>query len=98
MPNGHRYPYRLHPECDSPSPLHTSDSEETYEHKQRYRILGLRVIRRWRRFVKMQRYKRAIYKRLCLVWLGLKERKLDTHTIVNILAYLGLKHRLADAN
>ncbi len=35
----------------SPSPAHSSDSEETEQAKDRYRIVAMRTIRRWRLFV-----------------------------------------------
>ena len=35
MPNGHRTPYRISND-EPPSPVHTSDSDETFENKTRY--------------------------------------------------------------
>jgi hypothetical protein len=35
MPNGHRIPYRLSDE--TPSPIHSSDSEETWQNKTLFR-------------------------------------------------------------
>ena len=49
MPNGHREPYRLRPRYGRPSPVHSSDSEETYDNKLQWRLIALRVFRRWRR-------------------------------------------------
>ena len=50
MPNGHRDPFRMGD--GSPSPLHTSDSEDTYCNKRRYNYLAKKVIRRWKAFTK----------------------------------------------
>ena len=58
MPNGNREPYRLVPDYGPPSPLHTSDSEDTWNQKQRWRYLALRVIIQWRRFLRMARLRR----------------------------------------
>ena len=69
MPNGHREPFRIgewdyERDCYcSPSPVHTSDSEDTYVHKHRWIILARRVFRRWRRYV----YKRGMRRRR--IWL-----------------------------
>ena len=55
MPNGTRYPFRIGPRRDphhphgSPSPLHTSDSSDTFVHKLRSRLIVVRYSRRWRR-------------------------------------------------
>ena len=52
MPNGTREPYRfgdIHG-YDEPSPMHTSDSEETEVNKIRYHLIVTRVHRRVRRF------------------------------------------------
>ena len=69
MPNGHREPFRIgewdyERDCyDSPSPVHTSDSEDTYVQKHRWIVLARRVFRRWRRHVKYKRYQRGIRRR-----------------------------------
>ena len=70
MPNGHREPFRIgewdyyHGTYSSPSPVHTSDSEDTYVHKHRWIIVARRVLRRWRRHVA---YERGIRRRR--IWL-----------------------------
>ena len=48
-PNGRREPYRC--SADLPSPVHTSDSEDTYANKFRWQVLTRWVVRRWRQFV-----------------------------------------------
>ena len=58
MPNGHQASYRVHPKYDPPSPLHSSDSEETWEQKHRYGILSRWTIKQWRRFVRRQKVRR----------------------------------------
>ena len=58
MPNGYRIPYRfpqlesVQDECivDSPSPVHSSDTEETYQHKTKYMIVARRALRTWYNF------------------------------------------------
>ena len=52
MPNGHREPYRFGVKhgYHEPSPMHTSDSEETEVNKIRYHLVVSRVHRRVRRF------------------------------------------------
>ena len=47
MPNGHREPYRIR-HGESPSPCHTSDSEETRDNKMCY-MMRKRRMRRDRR-------------------------------------------------
>ena len=66
MPNGHREPFRIQREWGidgsryrSPSPDHSSDSEDTCAHKRRWIILARRVFRRWKRYV----YERGIRRR-----------------------------------
>ena len=66
MPNGHREPFRIHREWGidgsryrSPSPEHSSDTEDTYAHKQRWRLVARRVFCRWQRYV----YERGIRRR-----------------------------------
>ena len=54
MSNGPRSPFRIgsgHP----PSPLHTSDSEDTWNHKARWVSIAADVISQWRRFVILRR-------------------------------------------
>ena len=69
MPNGHREPFRIgewdyERDCYySPSPAHTSDSEDTHVQKHRWIVLARRVLRRWRRHVKYKRYQRGIRRR-----------------------------------
>ena len=62
MPNGDRTPYRLS-HGRSPSPCHTSDSEETWRSKGRWILLARWVIHRWRLLVRSRRsrrYERAL--------------------------------------
>ena len=56
MPNGHRVPYRVGD--GAPSPLHSSDSDETWENKRRYWRLARRVAARFRRLVRRARRER----------------------------------------
>ena len=58
MPNGHREPYRLSE--GSPSPCHTSDSEETWHHKKRYTFLARTYTRKWRRHVAWRKQSRRL--------------------------------------
>ena len=51
MPNG-----RLSAATRSPSPIHSADDEDTVVLKAQFRIRGLRVWRRWRRYVRIRRY------------------------------------------
>ena len=46
MPNGDRKPFRVGD--GSPSPSHTSDSDDTREHKRRFYRLRVEGILRWR--------------------------------------------------
>ena len=46
MPNGHREPFRIGDA--SPSPVHTSDTEETWAHKKRWHWLARKVLHRFR--------------------------------------------------
>ena len=57
MPNGDREPYRIGEGC--PSPVHTSDSEKTYDNKHRWHMLAFRYWHKWRRFVIRQRRRRT---------------------------------------
>ena len=69
MPSGHREPFRIgewdyyHGTYRQPSPVHTSDSEDTYVNKQRWKVLQRRVRRGWRRHM----YERGIRRRR--IWL-----------------------------
>ena len=56
MPNGHKNTYRVGD--GAPSPLHTSDSDETWENKRRYWRLARRVATRFRRNVRRARRER----------------------------------------
>jgi hypothetical protein len=60
MPNGNRDPFRIS-NGEPPSPLHTSDSETTYEEKMRYEILMRWVAVRWKELVKRRRAKKCLY-------------------------------------
>ena len=46
MPNGDRRPFRIGE--GSPSPAHTSDSDDTREHKRRFHWLRVEGVLRWR--------------------------------------------------
>ena len=59
MPNGHREPYRIR-HGESPSPCHTSNSEETWINKMRYRFLARKVLFRFRLNIKLMRRERRI--------------------------------------
>ena len=59
MPNGYSPRYRLGQ--GSPSPIHTSDSEETEQNKEQYYQIALLVIVKWRDFVaKRKRARRGL--------------------------------------
>ena len=58
MPNGYRPRYRLGQ--GSPSPIHTSDSEETEQNKQEYYAIAVLVIVQWRYFVAIRKRDRRI--------------------------------------
>ena len=68
MPNGHREPYRLRPDYDPPSPAHTSDTEDTWEDKLRWRLIARRVLRRWRLLVRRAALARAVKFIERMVW------------------------------
>ena len=93
MPNGHREPFRIgewdyyHGTHREPSPVHTSDSEDTYVHKQRWTVLQRRVRRRWRRHM----YERGIRRRRTwLMWLLFHHPSmLNPRVISTITRYLG---------
>ena len=68
MPNGHRQHFRIlleegweeRDERDgTPSPIHSSDSEDTDVNKYRWVLLAKRVLRRWRIFLTAARRRRA---------------------------------------
>ena len=73
MPNGHREPYRFvglrrildsGDEADAPSPCHTSDSEETWEAKRKFKVASARVrlyARLWKRRARSLRRARQLY-------------------------------------
>ena len=58
MPNGGGPTFRIG--ARDPSPVHTSDSEEAFEHKMRWRELGLWVAAHWRMFVARRRRERRV--------------------------------------
>ena len=73
MPNGHREPYRfagLARVFDSdddgagcPSPLHTSDSDDTYDNKRTYTTKRRQLVlltRRWKKRARFLRFKRHL--------------------------------------
>ena len=64
MPNGARIPYRMVAAVDevllSLSPIHTSDSEETYRHKRKYRRLARWVLSRWKDFTNRKILRRTL--------------------------------------
>ena len=47
-------------EGESPSPCHTSDSEETWNNKKRYKFLARKVLFRFRLNIKLMRRERRI--------------------------------------
>ena len=53
MPNGHRDSYRLGD--GPPSPVHTSDSEDTFNNKLRWVVLCRWVVLRWRHLIQRRR-------------------------------------------
>jgi predicted nucleotidyltransferase len=68
MPNGHRQHFRISLEegweerderDGTPSPIHSSDSEDTDVNKYRWVLLAKRVLRRWRIFLTAARRRRA---------------------------------------
>ena len=58
MPNGYRPRYRLG--AGSPSPVHTSDSEETEQNKHDYYEIAVMVLVQWRYFVSIRKRDRRI--------------------------------------
>ena len=56
MPNGHREPRAGI--VDAPSPIHTSDSENTYANKVRWRGMTYKVLRQWLRYISIVRVQR----------------------------------------
>ena len=64
MPNGRRRPYRLPFALEgtpsSPSPDHTSDSEETSHHKTKFRRLARTVVSQWKDFTKRKLLRRTL--------------------------------------
>ena len=73
MPNGPRRPYRFaglprildsEDEAESPSYIHTSDSEETFEEKRAFHVASARVrlyARLWKRRARSLRRARQLY-------------------------------------
>ena len=59
MPNGHRDPYRMS-HGSSPSPVHTSDSEETYTNKKRWWWVASKVFWRLRNNVRRKKQARGM--------------------------------------
>ena len=59
MPNGHRVSFRLALCNDPPSPMHSSDSEDTWMDKLRWHFIVKKVLRRWRRLVRQGRVRRT---------------------------------------
>ena len=57
MPNGDRRPFRIGE--GSPSPMHTSDSEDTEGHKRRYHQHQVEGVLRWRSLVVRARRERG---------------------------------------
>ena len=57
MPDGDRTPFRIGQ--GSPSPAHTSDSEDTTSHKRRYHQYQVEVALRWRAAVVRARRERS---------------------------------------
>ena len=72
MPNGHREPYRFvglrrildsSDEAEAPSPSYTSDSEETWEAKRKFKVAYARVrlfARLWKRRARSLRRARQL--------------------------------------
>ena len=95
MPNGHREPFRIadwewdyyHGTYRQPSPVHTSDSEDTYVNKQRWKVLQRRVRRRWRRHM----YERGIRRRKTWVlWLFFHHPQMPNRPEISTIArYVG---------
>ena len=71
MPNGHRQSFRISLEegwedrderDGTPSPIHTSDSEDTDYNKTKWILIAKRVVRRWLRFARCRaRIRRALF-------------------------------------
>ncbi len=63
MPNGHRESFRWpNDQNNPPSPIHTSDSEETENYKWRYYDLVSHVLRHWRHFLRIVKFRRGLLK------------------------------------
>ena len=73
MPNGHREPRAGI--VDPPSPIHTSDSEDTYTNKVRWRGMAYKVLRQWLRYISIVRAQRlqAVLSRLQLLDVRLRD-------------------------
>ena len=65
MPNGHRTPYRISSRR-SPSVEHSSDSENTFLQKRRWKLLARWVCQQWRLFTRRNRWRRTLLHRKLL--------------------------------
>ena len=59
-PNGDRIPYRVAPRYDSPSPIHSSDSDDTFNNKESWWFMVEWVVCRWKFYARYQRYRRIV--------------------------------------
>ena len=85
MPNGPHKPFvGAEGFVDSPSPIHTSDSEETYDNKVLWRGVAYKVLRQWLRYISVVRVQRlqVVLSRLQL----LHERIRDTVPVSQLVA------------
>ena len=58
-------------EGESPSPCHTSDSEETWNNKKRYKFLARKVLFRFRLNIKLMRRERRIVMVMMAIRVGM---------------------------
>ena len=72
MPNGHREPYRIR-HGESPSPCHTSDSEETWDNKMRYRWMARKMLFKLRLNIKLKKLMRR-ERRIAMVLMAIRKR------------------------
>ena len=84
MPNGDRHPY--HDLSSPPSPLHTSDSEDTWVNKHRWSILARWVLGRWRAVVDRSRRRRRLQLQRCLMYNKLLPRTARVACVVETIA------------
>ena len=90
MPNGRRKPFRVgawsrkRRRYKSPSPSHSSDSEDTCVHKHRWIILARRVFRRWKRHARGMRRRRE-----WLRWLFYRHKFIHPPMIPIITRFVG---------